>query len=174
MANPTISAIEAREAIRCLLEQERILAFDRPFTSADALALGSYAASLRSDYTEGYCVEIWREADGADLFRWLADDKADRNYVFCAGKRRSALASGHASPYEQLDALAQGRSLDDVWAKVPQSVASCGAFPIRAEGAWVATIAVSGLHEGLDHEVVLRTLEHATGRRAPRFQVPVA
>ena len=174
MANPTISAADARAAIECLLEQERILTFDHPFTATDALVLGSYAAGLRNDYNEGYCIEIWRESDGADLFRWLADDKADRNYMFAAGKRRSALVSGHASPYEQLDAIAQGRSLDDVWAKVPHSVASCGAFPIRAEGTWVATIAVSGLHEGLDHDVVLRALEHATGRSAPRLPVPVA
>lgn len=174
MPAPTITAAEAQDALDTLLEQERILTFDRPFTATDALALGSFAASLRPGYTEGYCVEIWRESDGVDLFRWLADDKADRNYVFAAGKRQAALASGHASPYEQLDTIAHDLPLDDVWAKAPQSVASCGAFPIRTDDGWVATIAVSGLHEGLDHEVVLRALEHATGRVAPRFQVPVS
>jgi uncharacterized protein (UPF0303 family) len=39
---------------------------------------------------------------------------------------------------------------------------------------WVATIAVSGLHDGLDHEVIVRALEQVLEKTAPRFAVAVA
>jgi hypothetical protein len=38
---------------------------------------------------------------------------------------------------------------------------------------WVATIAVSGYMEGLDHEVILRALEQVLNTTAPRWSAPV-
>ena len=164
---------EARAAREVLLEQERVLRYEH-FGAREALELGRIAAELAADYDETYTVTITREADGEVWFQWLADDKGARNLLFAAGKRGAALAAGHASPWAQLVAIEQGTPLDDVWAKVPDEVASCGAFPVRAGDEWVATIAVSGLHEGLDHEVVLRALEKALGKKVPRWSAPVA
>ena len=173
MADTTITPQQAREAMGVLLEQERILRYEA-FDAQRALELGRIAAELAPEYDETYTVTITRESDGAIWFQWLADDKGARNLMFAAGKRNAARAAGHASPWAQLTAIAEGRPLDDVWAKVPDEVASLGAFPIRVGDEWVATLAVSGLHNGLDHEVVLRSLEKALGVTVPRWSVPVA
>ena len=168
--------LDAEVAARCLevlREQERVLRYDE-FGAREALVLGSVAAGLAPEYAEGYVVTITREADEEVCFQWLADGKGARNLMFAAGKRAAALRSGHASPWRQLEAVAAGQSLDEVWAEAPQVVCSCGAFPIRIGNDWVATIAVSGLHEGLDHEVILRSLEQVLGRVVPRFEAPVA
>lgn len=173
MAYATITSNEAREAQKVLLEQEAALRYGT-FDATRALELGRIAAELAPEYDEAYTVTITRESDGAVWFQWLADDKGARNLMFAAGKRNAAVTAGHASCWAQLDAIANGLPLDDVWAKVPDEVASCGAFPIRVGDDWVATLAVSGLHNGLDHEVVLRSLEQALGVTAPRWSVPVA
>lgn len=173
MPDKTITPNEAREAQKVLLEQERMLRYEA-FDAVRVLELGCIAAELANEYDETYTVTITRESDGAVWFQWLADDKGARNLMFAAGKRAAALAAGHASCWAQLDAIAEGLSLDDVWAKAPNEVASCGAFPIRVGNEWVATLAVSGLHNGLDHEVVLRALEQALDTTAPHWLAPVA
>ncbi len=173
MADATMTPQQAREAMEVLLEQERVLRYEA-FDAARALELGCIAAGLAPEYDETYTVTITRESDGAIWFQWLADDKGARNLMFATGKRNAARASGHASPWAQLVAVTEGTPLDDVWAKVPDEVASLGAFPIRVGDEWVATLAVSGLHNGLDHEVILRSLEKALGVTAPRWSAPVA
>lgn len=173
MADATMTPQMARETMEVLLGQERVLRYE-DFDAARALELGRIAAELVSEYDETYTVTIIRESDGAVWFQWLADDKGARNLMFATGKRNAACAAGHASPWAQLMAIAEGVSLDDVWAKVPDEVASLGAFPIRVGDEWVATLAVSGLHDGLDHEVVLRALEKALGVTVPRWSAPVA
>jgi uncharacterized protein (UPF0303 family) len=57
---------------------------------------------------------------------------------------------------------------------VPDEVPACGAFPLRVGREWVATIAVSGYMEGLDHELIVRALEQALDVKAPRWTGPVA
>lgn len=57
------------------------------------------------------------------------------------------------------------------FAAKPQSSVG-GAFPIRVGDAWVATLAVSGLHEGKDHELCVRALARALGRALDE-EVPV-
>ena len=173
MAEQTITSEQARKAMDVLLEQERVLRYER-FGATEALRLGCIAAELAPEYDETYTVTITRESDGTTWFQWLADDKGARNLMFAAGKRNAALAAGHASCWAQLKTLASERSLDELWAKAPDEVASCGAFPIRVGNEWVATFAVSGLHSGLDHEVILRTLEQALGVIAPRWSAIVA
>ena len=103
----------------------------------------------------------------------MSDDKDERNLLFADGKRHSALKAGHAGPWAQIEAAIEG-DLAAVWANVPNEVPACGAFPIRVGDEWVATIAVSGLDAGLDHEVILRALERTLGVTAPRWDAPVA
>ncbi|MDO4807748.1 MAG: heme-binding protein [Coriobacteriales bacterium] len=174
MAENGITAAEAAEAMDVLVAQERELRYAARFGAAEALELGVAAAQLAGDYDEAYTVTITREEDGAVAFQWLGEGKGARNLAFAAGKRAAALASGHASPWAQLEAIAGGRPLDEVWARVPEVCPSCGAFPVRAGDEWVATIAVSGLHDGLDHEVIVRALEQVLGKTVPRFAVAVA
>jgi uncharacterized protein (UPF0303 family) len=154
-----------------LLEQERILRFER-FGADEALHLGGIVASLVLDFGEGVSVTITRESDGVRMFQWVADDKGERNLLFAEGKRAAAQKAGHAGPWAQLEA-AIGGDASHVWDCVPAEVPACGAFPIRVGDEWVATIAVSGYMEGLDHEVILRALEQVLNTTAPRWSAPV-
>ena len=51
----------------------------------------------------------------------------------------------------QASELMRGHSLDGLWAKAPELIAGCGAFPVRVGERLVATVSVSGLHDGGDH-----------------------
>lgn len=170
---PALTPEAAQVAREILLEQERVLRYSDGFGAYEALALGQAAIDLVPEYESGYSVTITRERDGVRMFQWVADDKEERNLLFAEGKRKAALAAGHAGPWAQLEATILG-NLDAIWALVPEQVPACGAFPIRVADDWVATIAVSGLHDGLDHEVILRALEQVLGVAAPRWDAPVA
>lgn len=169
-----MEAQEARAAMDVLLEQERVLRYRDGFGSREAFELGSAAVALADEFDEGYCVVITREADGVSTFQWVSDESGERNLMFVRGKRAAAKAAGHASPWTQLMVAADGGDGQAVWDEVPEVVPSCGAFPVRVGDEWVATIGVSGLHEGLDHEVVVRALEKVLGVRVPRWVAPVA
>ena len=86
IAAPQLTVREAREAMEVLLEQERVLVFER-FGASEALELGCIAASLAPTFGEGVSVTITRESDGVRMFQWVADDKGDRNLLFADGKR---------------------------------------------------------------------------------------
>lgn len=161
---------EARANREMLLEQEHILRYQGRFGAYDALDLGHAAIDLIDDYESGYSITITRERDGVVMFQWVDDAKGERNLAFAEGKRQSALEAGHASPWTELDAAERGLDVEGhVFADVPNRVPACGAFPIRVGDEWVATIAVSGLMDGLDHEVIVRALERVLGVEAPRF-----
>ena len=171
IALPELTASDACVAQEVLLEQERLLRYDY-FGSAEALRLGSAVASLAPEFGEGVSVTITRETDCVRMFQWVADDKDERNLLFAEGKRAAARRAGHAGPWAQLEAAKAGDT-SHVWDNVPAEVPACGAFPIRVGDEWVATIAVSGYMEGLDHEIILRALEQVLGVTAPRWDAAV-
>ncbi|MBP3894431.1 MAG: heme-binding protein [Atopobiaceae bacterium] len=170
---PVLTEDGARRAMEVLLEQERVLRFSGHFDAHDALRLGTAAIELIPQFGEGYSVTITRERDGVRMFQWVDDTKDAKNLLFADGKRHSALKAGHAGPWAQLEAVVAG-DVSQVWANVSEEVPACGAFPIRVGDEWVATIGVSGLMEGLDHEVILRALEQVLGVTVPRWDEPVA
>lgn len=145
-----------------LLEQERVLRYTECFGAVEALQLGCALAALAADYDRGVVAQIVRASDGLVLFQWSMDDKAPRNEAFVAGKRAATLVSGGCS----LRCYAE-YCLDGSWAEMldPGSPAmfAGGAFPIRVGDELVATLAVSGLHEGKDHELVVRALAASLG-----------
>ncbi|MDO5709309.1 MAG: Gfo/Idh/MocA family oxidoreductase [Coriobacteriales bacterium] len=150
-----------------LTEQERILRYPERFGASEALALGSRIAVLAPEYDRGVTVKITRESDGMQLFAWSMDDKAPRNYEFIEGKRAAVLASGHASVWRQVELKLAGKE-DEIFA-TPGQMPAAGGFPIRLQGTdeIVATCVVSGLHEGLDHELVVHALAAELGVQAP-------
>ncbi len=150
-----------------LTEQERILRYPERFGASEALALGSRIAVLAPEYDRGVTVKITRESDGMQLFAWSMDDKAPRNYEFIEGKRAAVLASGHASVWRQVELKLAGKE-DEIFA-TPGQMPAAGGFPIRLQGTdeIVATCVVSGLHEGLDHELVVRALTAELGVQTP-------
>lgn len=162
-----------QQAMNALLEQERILRYPTSFGAREALALGNRVASLAPEYDRGITVQVTRESDGMVLFAWSMDDKAPRNFGFIEGKRAAALSSGHASPWKQLEVLASGGDTEALWVDVPAYVPAGGAFPVRVGDEWVATLCVSGLHEGKDHELLIRALEAELGLEAPELGVVI-
>lgn len=146
--------------LAALLDEEEHLRYRQPFTSAEALKLGSIVAELNLEYDRGVGVKITRESDGLVIFQWMADDKAERYFRYLDGKRLAALGCGHSSLYAEIAHDLDG-SFDWMYADDAPEWPGAGAFPIRENDTWVATISVSGLHEGKDHELVLRALERA-------------
>lgn len=164
---------EAKVAMDVLLRQEQILRVD-VFGAAEAFELGTAVEHVSKAFAHGVSVTIVRESDGLVMFQWVADDCDGRNILFAQGKRAAAKKAGHASPWAQLVAAADGADLTSIWTNVPDEVPACGAFPIRVGQEWVATLCVSGLSDGLDHEVIIRAMEQVLGAKAPRWEVPVA
>ena len=165
----------AKAAMDVLLKQEELLRYTNKFDATDAFALGCAAVALNDTFGHGVSVTITREEDDLVLFQWVSDDCGERNLLFANGKRAAAKKAGHASPWAQLDAAARGKDANAVvWANVPDEVPACGAFPIRVGEEWVATIGVSGLSDGLDHEVIVRALEKVLGVSVPRWEAAVA
>ena len=169
-----MNASEAKAAMKVLLEQERLLRYAEKFDAGDAFELGCAVVELNDTFGHGVSVAVTREEDDLVLFQWVADDCDARNLLFANGKRAAAKASGHASPWAQLEAVVRGTDTGVVWANVPEEVPACGAFPIRVGEEWVATLAVSGLSDGLDHEVILRALEKVLDVSVPRWESAVA
>lgn len=64
--------------------------------------------------------------------------------------------------------------MDALFAEAPERLVSAGAFPIYADGELTAVIGVSGLHQGLDHEAIVRALEQVLGKSVRRFPVALA
>ena len=154
-------------ALEVLQEQERVLRYDTKFDADDAFALGAAVKDLAGDYDLGYVIRIVREADEYDLFRWGADGKRQANYDFADGKRRAALRLGHCSLWGYTQAQLDGTPASELFAQGDMPVG--GAFPIRVGDEWVATLCVSGLHEGLDHELLVRGLSKVLGKEVPAF-----
>lgn len=61
MAESSITAVEAAEAMDVLVAQERELRYAARFGAAEALELGVAAAQLAGDCDEAYTVTITRE-----------------------------------------------------------------------------------------------------------------
>ena len=166
-------AEEARAAMGVLLEQEAAIRFD-VFGAGEAMALRRIVERVASGFEHGMSVTIVRESDDLTMFQWVADDCGGRNVQFALGKRAAARKAGHASPWAQLLAAAEGADPASVWDRVPDEVPACGAFPIRVGDAWAATLCVSGLSDGADHEVIVRSLEEMLNVTVPRWEAQVA
>lgn len=153
--------------LEVLEEQEEILRFEG-FGSEEALRLGVAAAELAREYDREVSVRVTRESDQAVLFQYMMDSKGPRNEVFMEGKRQAVLAAGHSSLWPYVEHKLNG-SWQEMFEKERTCLPAGGAFPIRVGEEQVATLAVSGLHEGKDHELVVRALERVLGKKAPAF-----
>ena len=150
-----------------LRQEEEELRFDS-FDSHDAFHLGSQIISLADEYDRGIAVRITREKDACVVFQYLDSDKTDRNLFFAEGKRKASLSSGHSSFFVYADHVLHGsyKNLSDD----PDTYClSGGAFPIRVNGKTEYTVSVSGLHEGEDHELVVRALYALKKKKMPDF-----
>ena len=155
------------QCLEVLEQQEAVLQFDK-FGSREALTLGNIIAELAGGYDRGVSAAIIRELDGLTLFQFAMDDKAPRNDTFMLGKRKAALKSGHSSLWAYVKHALTGEC-EDLFARVPETLPFAGAFPIRVHGEWTATLTISGLHDGKDHELAILALSQVLNREVPAF-----
>ena len=52
---------------------------------------------------------------------------------------------------------------------MPEILPAGGVFPLRVQGEWTATLMISGLHDGKDHELAVRSLSRVLGVDVPEF-----
>ncbi|MGM9942156.1 MAG: Gfo/Idh/MocA family oxidoreductase [Bulleidia sp.] len=141
------------QAVSLLETQEELLQYDA-FDSQDALKLAQQIIALQKNYDRNIALSIFDEKTGLEVIRIMQAGTGERNLGFMHGKRNSALACGHSSLYAGVRDLAEKkeRKFDE------NHCPTGGAFPIRVKGEWTHTIVVSGLHEGRDHEIIVRAL----------------
>lgn len=146
------------QTLAALEEQEAVLRVGDSFGAQDALRLGSAVVELLGEYDREVALSIYRESDGAVLYQWMMDSKGARNVSYIERKRQAALACGHSSLWAWAAHEHDG-SCSNLFEAPTVFCPTGGAFPLRTDdGSWVATLSLSGLHEGLDHELVVRAL----------------
>lgn len=141
------------ETLQYLLHQEKDLDFSS-FDYTDAKRLADIILDLQKSYDRTVSVSIFDEIEKTEIVRVLQNGKTERNLLYMNGKRNCALKCGHSSLYGAVENSLKEHS--------EQSDLNCcytgGAFPIRVKGEWKFTVSVSGLHEGKDHELIIRAL----------------
>ena len=126
------------------------------FNSDEALKLGNCLVEASKNYPNGVAIMITREVDESVIFQYISDDKSSRNIGFANMKRKAVLESQHSSFYRFIDYAIHDKDVSSLFGKEALYVG--GAFPIIVNDELVATIAVSGLKEGLDQELILKGL----------------
>lgn len=153
--------------VKELEDAEQQLRFSQ-FDSATALRLGTLIVEESKLWKEGVAVTIFRESDNTVIFQYVDDDRGQRNLEFAMKKRAATRITHHCS----LWGLAKGISEDsfrDLFEPDCECLPAGGAFPIIAGQSHLATIAVSGLHEGQDHVLIVRSLAVFLDIEVPEF-----
>jgi uncharacterized protein (UPF0303 family) len=89
------------------------------------------------------------------MFQYVTKDKREKNFEYAEMKRKASLACGHSSAWANIAMQVKESGYVNPEGALPAG----GAFPIRTkDGTLQATVLVSGLHEGKDHELILRAL----------------
>lgn len=153
--------------LEVLQDQELQLQYSE-FGSQEALKLGNILADLTKEYDRAVGIRITRESDNLVLFQYMMDEKSERNIMYMEGKRKAAIACGHSSLWPYVE-----NKLNEKWQEMFEKgsgyAVSGGAFPIRVNGEWAATAAVSGLHEGKDHELLIRAISRQLEKEVKFF-----
>jgi uncharacterized protein (UPF0303 family) len=156
---------EAQRLVTRIEEQERRLVLPR-FGNDDAWELGLLTVELARARNAAVTVDIRR--NGQQLFHCALPGTAADNDAWIQRKTRTVDRFGHASYLVGLRHAAQGSSFEEKSRLDPDVYAAHGgAFPITLEGTGViGTLAVSGLPQAEDHELVVAALEAFLRERA--------
>ena len=149
---------EITELIARIEEQERRLVLPR-FDNDDAWRLGLALVELARDRAAAVTVDIRR--NGQQLFHYALPGTSADNDAWIARKTRTVDRFGSSSFLVGLRATAKGRTFEESSRLDPDTYAAHGgAFPITVvDVGVVGTVAVSGLPQAEDHELVVAALE---------------
>ncbi|MBQ2657665.1 MAG: Gfo/Idh/MocA family oxidoreductase [Erysipelotrichaceae bacterium] len=151
------------EDLKVLEQQERDLSLDG-FSSQIAYEIGTVIKETALEYDLPVGIRITREMDGLAVFQYMMDAKKESNINYMEGKRASVKETGHSSAWAYVKSKA-----DPGFAAKEGCLLSGGAFPFYVDGQLEAIVAVSGLHEGKDHELIVRSLERYLNRKTVVF-----
>lgn len=135
------------------------------FSAETALQLGNLIVQIDQEYDRTVAIQIFNEQTGDVVFQYLMDGKSSRNLQFTEMKRQAVLKTGHSSAW----ACIQNRIEAARNNIAPDRSLSGGAFPIYVDGQHIATVAVSGLHEGHDHDLLIQAMSTQSGKVVPVF-----
>ncbi|OCN06198.1 hypothetical protein A4S06_00345 [Erysipelotrichaceae bacterium MTC7] len=146
---------------------EKQLQFSR-FNSKDAYMLGDIIIDLLDGYEEDIVILITREKDQLPIFQYVMDTKTKKNITYANLKRNCVLETGHSSFWKLVNGIVNGSSMEQLFGN-KECMPVGGAFPIYVEGNLEATVAISGLHDGLDHELIVNSLSTYLDKKVIEF-----
>lgn len=156
--------IYTNEDLRLLEKQEQFTKVEQ-WNDIIALQVGISIAKQARKYDRGILVQIIRESDGMICFQYTMDDKTSRYYQYVEGKYKAIHYFGHSSAWLYV------KKMIEPTFEVKDAMYSGGAFPIYDKNnVLVASILVSGLHDGKDHTIIIDALNDALGCNIPSFQ----
>lgn len=145
-----------------ILEKQEVELAYYQFTNADAFILGNTIVQL----TEGpVAVRIIREKDQLVIYQHIMDGKSQKNIEYAERKRNTALSCSHSSAWAYIKNMVDGVDIDE-----KKGLLAGGAFPIFVNQEHVATVMVSGLHEGKDHELIVEAISKSINKEFTHFK----
>ena len=146
------------ELIARIEEQERRLIFPH-FDNDDAWRLGNLLAELARARQAPVTIDIRR--NGQQLFHVALPGTSADNDAWIQRKVRTVERYGHSSYLVGRLCVAKGTTFEQSSRLDPNTYAAHGgAFPITLAGTGpIGTVAVSGLPQGEDHDLVVAALE---------------
>lgn len=162
-----LAGIYTKQHLQELEDIERLLEF-KQFTSTDAFLLGSTIAKEAKKAGGDIIVFITNEIEQSLMYQYIGEKMTQRNIDFANKKKNAVLKSGHCSLWPMIKELVDGGQ-SEVFAKESDCLPVGGAFPIYVNGTLTATIAISGLHDGMDFIVAVRALAAFHGVEEPVF-----
>jgi uncharacterized protein (UPF0303 family) len=160
---PLEPASDLPARIATLEQQERDLVF-RTFTNADAWDLGCLLVGLATERGLPVTIDVRRGTQ--QLFHAALDGTTPHNDSWVGRKSRVVERFGASTLLVQLREAARGRTFSEAHELPFQEYAAAGgAFPVRVEGVGlVGTVAVSGLTQQQDHDLVVEGIAVLLGR----------
>lgn len=140
----------------------------KKFDSRDALEIGSRMVRLSEKYQKEPLVIIIREQDELPVFQYAGNAMLQRNINFAMKKRNTVLKTGHCSLWVMAQQQTYG-GMEEYFHNDTECLPVGGAFPIYVNENLAATIAVSGLKEGMDHQVIVEALADYFKLQLPQF-----
>jgi len=155
------------DSVEELENMEKMLLHYTIFGEAEAIALGCRIIEESRQYGDIF-VCIHRLSDDAVILQLMGDRCTNRNLDFAMKKRNTVIKTGHCSLWAMAKEQTSG-GLDELFADNSDCYAVGGAFPIFVEDKVAATVAVSGLKNGMDHQVVVNALAFLKSEEVPLF-----
>ena len=156
-----------KEDAKELEEMEKVFHFER-FTSQDALKLGTQIVMEAKKYGRDLIVRIIRMEDQLAMFQYVGEEKSQRNIDFAMKKAKTVELTRHCSLWALVQAFGGG-NIPSIFEEDIDFLPVGGAVPILVDGKIVAIIAVSGLHDGMDHMVILEAICKIKSCEIPDF-----